>query len=273
MKESTLTDLLGFTKAEERIWQTIQKGLWNISEISTFTKFPRTTLYTALASLKKRGMITTRSKGKAVIVSPTPGHILSDLLAESATTFRDDGNIKVIKKHTTGSQSGFTFIHGKKAMLKVWERMAQKGVGRFYAIQPTRSLLNTIKLFKPGEFVPINNAIKKNKIIVDAIAREDGFPEYMKAHKDKPSVQKDIINSFLGRMTDMTHVKNEYLNNNAELIITSRSAFLMNWEHEVGIEIENKDMVDFLRELFELAKGYGKKINFNEYMQDYLKRV
>jgi hypothetical protein len=202
-----------------------------------------------------------------VVVSPTSSEAISNLFAEGSTSFRDEGSIEVVKKTKNNSQSGFTFIYGKKTMLKVWESMAEKNIGRFYAIQSTRSLLNTINLFKPGEFIPINNAIKKNKIIVESIAREDALPTYLNTYKDDPKIQRGIIDSFRGRMTDTTLVKNDYLNNNAELLLTSKSAFLMNWEQEVGIEIKNKDMIDFLKELFDLAKGYGKKIDFNEYLK------
>lgn len=264
MIDKRMAALLALTKQEHKILKALEKGPVNISSLSGLTRFPRTTLYTALSALKDRGLIHTLTQGKAVVVSAVPTSQISDLFAESATAFSPEGNMRL---------GGFTLIHGKKAMLKVWESLADVKKERVYAIQPTKSLLNTIKLFKPGEFVPINNAIKKNKVIMDAIMKEDGFPSYMAAYDGKPDIQKKIIESFIGRSTDMTKVGNEYLNNNAELFITSQCAFIMNWENEVGIKIENRDMIDFLKELYMLAKGYGKKIDFNEYMREWEKKL
>jgi Sugar-specific transcriptional regulator TrmB len=269
--DTKTTDLLGFSHQETKIWQSLQKRSSNITELAGITHFPRTTLYTALSSLKRRGLIKTYHKGKSVIVSPIENRDISDLLNTSALTFNETGNIRVSNKEKDGS--GFTVVYGKEVMFKVLERLTQKGVKRLYAIQPAQSLLNTIKHFKPGEFIPINNAIRKNKIIVDAIIREDNVSTYLNFHKDDRTIQKKIVESFLGRMADTTLVKNEYLNNNADLIFTSQSAFLMNWEQEVGIEIKNRDMIDLLKELFELAKGYGKKIDFNEYMREHLRMI
>jgi DNA-binding transcriptional ArsR family regulator len=274
MLDSKVISLLHLTRQENKILKALENGDYNISDLAVLTRFPRTTLYTALSSLKKRGLITRSTKGKSVLISLVPSPEISKLFAESATAFSPEGNVRVANKSKTGKTSGFTLIYGKKAMFKVWQSLADiNSKERFYAIQPTRSLINTVKLFKPGEFVPINNAIKKNKVIVDAIMKEDGFPTYMDLHKGQPDVQKKIIKSFLGRSADMSVVKNEYLNNNAELLIAPSSAFIMNWENEVGIKIENRDMIDLLRELYLLAKGYGKKIDFNEYMREWEKKV
>lgn len=271
MTKTPLTTILGFSRQETKIWQALEKGSWNVSELAGHTHFPRTTLYTALDSLRRRGLITSHRRGKSVVISPLPRQAISDILTESALAFNETGNVRMSSKKR--NNSGFTLIYGKKAMLKVWENLAKKGVKRIFAIQPSRSLIHTISRFAPEEFVRINNAIKKNNIIVDAIIREDNLPAYMNFHKNNPSAQKNILRSFLGRMADTTIVKNDFLNNNADLILTSKSAFLMNWENEVGIEIDNTDMIELLRELFNLAKGYGKKLDFNTYIREHLDRL
>lgn len=271
MTKPPLTTILGFSRHEMKIWQALEKGSWNVSELAGLTRFPRTTLYTAINSLRRRGLITSRRKGKSVVISPIPRQAISDILTESALAFNDAGNIRISSKNT--NDSGFTLIYGKKAMLKVWENLAKKGIKRIFAIQPSQSLVHTISRFAPEEFVRINNAIKKNNIIVDAIIREDNLPTYMNFHKGNLVAQKNILKSFLGRMADTTIVKNDFLNNNADLILSSKSAFLMNWENEIGIEINNIDMIELLSELFTLAKGYGKKIDFNQYIREYLERL
>ncbi len=269
----TTRALLNLTRDEERIFLATQREPLNISDLARKTKIPRTTLYTALASLKNRGFIESRRKGKAVFIVALPYNEIQKLLTGAATSLTQSGTLPIIKKHEDGKTSGFTLVYGKEAMLKIWESFASKDMKRMYAIQPTLSLVNTVKLFKPGEFVPINQKIKKNKIIMEAIMKEDGFPTYMKLYANQPAVQKAIIKSFIGRAADTVLVDNQFLNSNAELIMTPHFACLMNWEKEVGIKIENKDMVDFLLELFKLAKGYGKKFDFNLYMKRWLEKV
>lgn len=264
MLNKQIAKLLGLTTQEYEVLKTLEMGPSNISSLSSLTGFPRTTLYTTLSTLKNRGLISTKTAGKAVLVSLTPSSNISKIFTQGATAFSPDGNI---------AMADFTLIHGKKAMLKVWQSLVNVKHERVYVIQPTKSLLNTIKLFKPGEFVPLNNAIKKNKVIMDTIMKEDGFPSYMAAYATRPDIQKKIIESFIGRSADMTKVDNRFLDNNAELLITSQHAFIMNWENQVGIKIENRDMINFLKELYILAKGYGKKIDFNEYMREWLKRT
>ena len=263
--------LLALTEHEADMWASLQKGDKNISKLARETGFPRTTLYTAIESLKRRGLVTSRAKGRAVVVSAIDHGTISELFTKSALEFNDTGSVRIATNDD--HYSGFTVIYGKDAMLNTWKRLANKKGERVYCIQPSRSLVSTIKRFKAGEFVPLNEAIKKNRVIMESIIREDNLSTYLDFHAAKPAVQKAIIKSFLGRMADTTLVGNEHLNNNADLLITSREAFLLNWEQEVVIEIRNRDMIELLKEFFELAKGYGKKIDFNRYMEGYLRRV
>lgn len=269
--------LLGFTLHEEKIWAVLQNGPKNVSSLAVLTKFPRTTLYTAITSLKKRGLTTIHKKGKSTIISPIAKPTIKSLIGkcESDLNFHQNSNREtdLVESVTNQNDSGFRTIHGELAMFKVWQALADTNAKRFYSIQSTKSLINLIKRFTSEDFIPINNIIKKRRIVADVVLREDNLPTYLSYYKDKPDIQKSTIESFIGRMADATLVKNDYLNSNAELIMMGNSAFLMNWKDEIGIEIKNRDMTDFLKELFELAKGYGKKVDYTEYMRDNLKKI
>lgn len=251
-----ISKLLGLSPAEKKILEVIRGRPSNMSELSRLIKIPRTTLYTAINTLKSRELISMRKKGKAVIVSPTRSELLENLhLVHSA-------------------DQKFTFLYGKEAMLKVWEHLASSPArSRISCIQPTKSMISLVGNSKPGEFIPTNELIKENQIIVEAIMREDVFTNYMNLHKDDPKLQKQIIESFIGRMNDTTFVDNRFLNNNSDLLIGIDGAYLMNWQSEVGIKIQDKDMIALLKELFDLARGYGKKIDLNDYMKEQLRMV
>jgi DNA-binding transcriptional ArsR family regulator len=257
--------MLQLSRKETVILGVLSNGsLRTVAEISRNAKLPRMTLYSILATLKERGLIDYVRKGKrkywSAISSEQFGQKLSMLGYEVA------GNKKMrlaVQDHT-----GFTIIHGKEALFNVWKELTETNPGkRIRAIQPTKSLLSAIKSYSPGEFVPINEMIKKNKIIMESLVREDVFPAYINFYKGMPNIQKEILESFIGRSTDTVFTSNEYLNNNSDLLITHDAAVLMNWQYQVAIKIENKEMVSLLNELFQLARGYGKKIDQNEYLR------
>jgi hypothetical protein len=78
-----------------------------------------------------------------------------------------------------------------------------------------------------------------------------------------------MLESFLGRGTDMTFMPNQYFKDaESELIILPNVAYLSDWKNEVSIEIRNPAMLLFLKELYDLAKGYGRKVNQEEYIKD-----
>lgn len=269
-----LTKLIGLSNHEYEIWQALKLKPNTISSLARLTGFPRTTLYTAIAKMLERGLINKHQKGRSVLLSPISDIELSQILSGrnfAISSGKDTQDLDMEVASHMGN--GFKIIRGKSEMLKVWQKSTEKETRRVYVIQSTQSLVTTVKKFKAGEFIPINDAIKKNGVIMSAILRNDNLPTYLDMHKNDPRLQEDILRSFLGRTSDVTLVQNEFLNMNSELVILNKSAFLMNWEDEVAIEIENADMIKLLKELFELTKGYGKKIKYEEYIQNYIRKI
>ncbi len=270
MLSKTLIRLLNLTDIEQSLLASIEREDLNVSRIAEITRIPRTTLYTAIDSLLHRNMIRARKIGKSTVLSPVSRNELAETLQNESMQMVESGTFTIQKKTAQMSESrqnAMTFIHGKDAMLDVWKHMAQSCGNRFQMIQPTRSLMTVLGKYDPNVFVPINDAIKKNKVILETIVNENSFPTYMNLYKGNPQIQKQIVKSFMGRAADTTMVKNSFLKNDADLILTSRQAFLMNWDHEIGIKIENRDIVQLLHELFRLAKGHGQKVDFNEYVK------
>jgi hypothetical protein len=133
--------------------------------------------------------------------------------------------------------------------------------------------LNILHKFHANVFVPINEQIKKNKVIVEAIIKEDSFTTYLNEYKHDKVMQRKILESFHGRMNSSTFVSKKYLNCGSEIYFDDKEAYLYNWKSEVGIRIANKDMVDFLHEMFEFTKGYGKKDDLNRVVTEKLQAL
>lgn len=274
MKNNVFSDslikLLNLTAVEQAVLSSIRYKDLNVSEIAKISSIPRTTLYTAIDSLIHRNMISSRKEGKSTVLSPISPNMLAERLQSELAEMLESGIFTLhAKNHKREDRApnSMTYIYGKEAMLDVWQQMARSSKSRFQMIQPTKSLETVLRKYDQTTFIPINNAIKKNKVIMETIMNENSFPTYMDFYKGRKEIQRQILKSFIGRAADTTMVRNNFLQNNADLILNSRSAFLMNWESEVGIKIENRDIVDLLHELFRLAKGYGQKVDLNEYLK------
>ncbi len=280
MKNSVFSNglirLLNLTDIERMVLSSIRHKDLNVSEIAKISRIPRTTLYTAIDSLAQRNMISSRKEGKSTVLSPISTNELAERLQGESAQMIESGAFTIHAKNhklEDRARNSMTYIYGKGAMLDVWQQMARSTKNRFQMIQPTKSLETVLNKYDQKTFIPINNAIKKNKVIMETIMNENSFPTYMNFYKGKKEIQRQILKSFVGRAADTTMVKNNFLQNNADLILNSRSAFLMNWESEVGIKIENRDIVDLLHELFRLAKGYGQKVDLNEYLKKWAVRL
>ncbi len=264
-------ELLQLSRKEVSILENLdENGNYTVADISRISRLPRMTLYPLLQILRKRGLLDYKRQGKRRYWFSTSPEALGQTLTKLGYDISQNKKLSVsVEDHT-----GFTLINGKEELFNVWRELAEDNPGeRIRAIQPTKSLLSALQNYKPGEFVPINNAIKENKIVVESLIREDTFPSYIATHKNNPKVQKEILESFIGRSADAVFTSNKYLNNDSDLMITKDSALLINWQNQVGVKIENKDMVMFLYELFELARGYGKKVDQNEYLRELLSKI
>ena len=142
-------------------------------------------------------------------------------------------------------------------------------------IQSTTSIKDVLtKTSFKETWEPINKAIIDKGLIVEGLIREDYYTStYLDLYKDDKEKQKTFLKSFIGRATDMVFVKNDFLNSSTDLMIFDNTAFLVNWKDEVAVEIKNQDMLEFLKEMFHLARGYGKKVDQNEYLKKLLAEI
>lgn len=266
-----LTNILRLSDKEQDILNTLskQKSLL-ISDISKNTNIPRMTLYPFLTKLKERGLINYRRLGKRKFWYIESSEKIANTLTNLASFFTSE---KVtIKKE----ESGFTIHRNLKSIYSVFEEVSQLHKGeRVKVIQPTNSALNAIRNLKVQEEIgPINQAIIDNGIIVEGLLQENYYTAlYKKVHKENPQKAKEYIEGFIGRSADMVFIPKEYLNIDSEFLMFQDKAFIINWKDKVAIEIQNKDMINFFGELFDLARGYGKKIDQNQYLKNMMTKI
>ncbi len=263
----TIIDLLSLTKNEVRVFTFLKKYPESqISDVSKEAKIARMTLYPVMESLKRRGLIFAKRKGKRQFWSAADDKEISAAVVNVASALTDSKEIRV-----NVNESDFTIFHGREALYKVWSRLLDEAPNtRVQTIQPTASIKHSL------EKLPWNEKIKKlqenilNKpIIIEGVLPEDYYSSIAGFYAHDKNLQKTVLESFLGRATDMTLIGKEYFKNTeSELMILSTVAYLTDWKNEISIEIKNPIMLGFLRKLYELAKGYGKKIDQNTYIKE-----
>jgi sugar-specific transcriptional regulator TrmB len=269
--------LLGFTAQDLDILNALDTQM-NISELAERLKIPRTSLYSMLSNLKRRGFIETvivgkRKEWRAVQTQRLAAHIGE--LYSSMQNVRDTKGEKV--SLVTSRNTGFVLHKGKEHLVRLYKRMLDLHKSeRLLILQPNQSTEIVMAKFPKGEMNNINKYIQKNKIIVEAIIHENAIPHYVESMKKIGATKEHIREAFSAvnnRVADTTYIPKEYLTVKSEVYIMNDVALIMNWEEEVGIEIKNSDMVGMLKEMFTFIKSHGTKVDQNPMIQKLLETL
>lgn len=255
MFNEQFTRLLSLSKNEIKVLKILKKesGL-NVASLHNKTNVPRMTVYLALSSLKKRGPIEYNRIGKRKYW-------------------------KIVDKETTSTtlfgKSDFSIIENLENLWGIWSEAINTHKGsRIYGIQPTESLKEILSKSSLEERItPINKLITKNKLIIEGLIKEDYIPTYLKYFKGDKNKQRKVLQDLQDRSADMVYIDNRYFNNPVDFMMFNNKAFLINWRTETALEIRNMDMLLFLKELFDMARGYGKKVDQGGYIREQLKNL
>lgn len=240
--------LLALTRVETHILKSLKTSSENVSSLARITKIPRTSLYTALSSLSKRGLIEMVTKGKSRVVFLKYNPLVEILNSEQ--------------------HKSFTYIYGKGPMLQELKEIYTKPKTRVYAVQPTKVLETLLHKFNASTFIPINELIKENKVVVESIVKVDSLDMYLQKYKGDKETQEQILKSFYGRLNSSTFIGKEFFNCDAELVFNDTYLYICNWSKEVGIKVFDTNILALIKELFDLAKGYGKKDDLNKIVRE-----
>ncbi len=259
---------LALTPKEIIILKTLEKSdTLLIADISKNSKIARMTLYPVLDDLKDRRLVNYRRAGKRKYWYMESEHHIAKELTNISSQISSE-KVEVRKEKT-----GFIIHRNTKSLYSIFEEVAALNKGeRVKVIQPTASALSVMNNLKwQEEIKPINEAIVKKGIVVEGLLQDDYYSAiYKSIYPVDPVRAKAHIQSFIGRATDMVFVPKEYLNVDSEFLMFRNKGFIINWNDEVAIEIQNKEMLNFLEQLFMLARGYGNKIDQNKYLTDFL---
>lgn len=272
MLNEKTTSLLGLTKTETKILKLLKNRSepMVVSDISRDGKIPRMSVYLGLNSLKRRGITDYKRKGKRRFWYMVDTKTFTSSVISALTSLTGANEIGI-----SSNNSDFTIYHGIDGLYKSWESLKDlPPYTRVYGIQPTDSIKLSIKKLDWKRIKPLNENILNKPIIIDGVLPEDYYPTYIKLFAHDKKTQKSSLKSFIGRGTDMTFIDEKYFKGSeTELLILPSVAYLTDWKNEVSIEIKNTVMLAFLRQLYELAKGHGRKVDQNAYIKDLLEKI
>ena len=248
-----LPNLFMFTPLERLIFSSLEseKSLLP-SALTRKTEASRTTLIRALKNLHDRGLIESTKMGKRNGWKRIPQGVLEKNLLTSA---------KQIGISVTGLEvPGFRLVRGADALTQEFWYLIESlpRNGRLAGIQPTQSGLHSTKKMGTAEVIRINEYIKKRGIIVEAILEENFINELLKRHGS------EWLKSFIGRAASTAMIPDEYLQYLADIYLAGDRAVLANWDSEIGVVIDNRDVVELLRSMFKFLHDSGKRLDNSE---------
>lgn len=258
--DSKTAKILGLDKDDLFVLQKLDAKSLKIAEISKETKIPRTSLYYMLPKLENRGFIYQTKKGSKIFwrknknIKDTYEKALNALITpeEQNVSFNissDKTKISVLKK---------------EKILQIFEDIANLAPRtRIYGIQPDTSFLHAIEYISLEHLLRINNVIKQKHIIMEGIIHERSLDSVEKIFSKNDL--KKFLESFGGRSADTATLPSNYLESTiSEIYLYNDTIALINWKEKIAVTIQNKDVYELLKAMFDSTKYMLKKYDQNE---------
>jgi len=244
-----------------------------LSEIVRESHISRTGANYCLMQLIERGLVYRKKQSKKHYYKALSPQELSEKLETIILQLQVASGVSKSVKVRTSKESEFIIFRGIKEIIPAYERITSLNKNeRLRVIQPNKSWMNLHKKLSSSQLIRVNDTLRDNKIILEAILQKNAYMLYEKFFQNDPEKIADIAKSFTGRMADYTLVSQTIFDYHAELWIFKHTGLMINWEEEVALEITNENLVGFLRDLFEIAKASGIKVDHNGMMREMIKK-
>jgi len=261
-------NLLGLNKNEQKILDVLGVAK-NVQQIAQDSKLSRTGIVHILKHLKNRGLIKKIKIGKRNLYLSIDKNILlkkMKQISDQIILFESEKRGVGVK---ISHQDEFVIHVGAQEIVPAYQRIAFENKNdRIRAIQHHKSWLELNEKVSPQQLIDFNQAIIENHLILDGMLNEGAYDSYRQEILANPNRHKDILASLSGRMADYTIFDDNFFNYSTEIWIFKNTALIINWRDEVAIEVTNKDMTAFLKDMFEFVKMGGKKIDHNKMMRE-----
>ena len=267
-----LYDIIGLSDTEKSILSVLSDAK-NVQDISELTNISRTAINYCLTSLLRRGLVRVIHNNKKKAYVGLTKNELIDKLQEAIDDVKFQHSGKKGARIKTTKENEFIIHVGTKEIIPAYARIASENKNeRIRGIQHHKSYNELIDKITPHQLVEFNKTIIKNHLIMDGILNESAYQSYKREILTNPEKYKGSVESLEGRMADYTFFSDNVFNHDAELWLFKNTSLLINWHEEVAIEITNKSMTAFLKDMFEFVKKDGKKFDHNQTMKNVLEK-
>ncbi len=218
-----------------------------LAEVSRRLKIPRSTAEYCLHNLINTRWVVTTLKGKRRIYSLVSKH-------KAAPTSSPILRLGPITVYT-----------GTEAIEELWKEVAEQSKGsRLIGVQPRSSFKEAIKKSKKGTVTTVSQTITDKKFIVDAIVHEDLARSIFAQYSTDA---KSVAQVFTNRLEDMVKVDQSFLDEKSEMFMINNFSFFVDWFNEVAVKIENKNINNLLKSLYQATKAYGKRYEQGKHIE------
>jgi sugar-specific transcriptional regulator TrmB len=253
--------ILGLNKEQSLIIKSLAVDSKNISQIASEANIPRTSILAHLRKLEKRQIVAKDFHGKRAYWR------VNDLDVIERSFYKNLAELKInnSNNHTKILQSSenvqITYHHGVKSIYQIWDEISGLPKHtRIYGIQPDTSfnmaIKNGLAEMSLKKLIEINDRIRKNEIIIEAIVHEKSVETLASIIQEKIGVKgvAEFFESFQGRLTDTVKLPDGFLDTNAEIYIAGSALYIVSWKDLYAITIRDYDLVLLCRGLFDSLK-------------------
>ena len=251
---TTQTDIFDLSDYEEQALAFLLKDSpASLAQIAWYTEVPRTSMKRALYALKERGLVEIDTVGKRDFWKRTlPTVVVHDVLHGIKNIGFDLQKI---------SGPGIRVVEGvyeiSQELLKLLQEIPHNG--ELNGIQPTESAILSTQKIGLETIHAMNKLIKKKRLVVRGVLGKE-YPK--KLHN---AFGNAWLESFLGRTAHFVLVPEEYLSYNTELYLTGKQAFVVNWNNEVAIVVDDTHILSLLTALYRFMHNSGERIKHEEF--------
>jgi len=262
------SDLLGLSRAEEKVLFIIASEKLSVSEISRRSKIPKTTLNYVVRKLENRGLLEYIKKGERKLWMISDAHDLCNRFTALGESFggRTGEGITTI---SISRNTRVEIYQGTESLYKLWGKFVSlHKTERLYAIQPDKSfnsaISHIIKKLSFKDLVDMNEKILNSNIIVEALVHERSVESIAKTISSFGHDPVPFLAGFLNRPADTARLPADFMDVNAEMYMHNDTFTIIHWADTTAVSITNKDVTRFFKEMFESLKYFCEKYDQNE---------
>jgi predicted DNA-binding transcriptional regulator len=232
---------LGLTKSENLVFECLESER-RVADIIQLTDLPRMTVTDILKRFLKRELVEKTKVGKQKYYKLANGFELQ----------KPEIQINEIEK---------VVVHrGEDELFKTWDRLSSNKNAKWFVYQPNNAVEKSLPKIDIQKLISVNKKSQANKIMVDGYI-EKGYIEAAEKFIPKellPDWKKSIQRTSIVREVDKQVFQTPY-----EIFMVHNIVYINDWDKNVSIEIHQAELVNILKQFFNLLHHNSTRIDFN----------